>query len=379
MMLLGLVWALVPLVAWLVLMFGRGGFWLTRERDDHDAPAAPATWPSVVAVVPARDEAEGIVRSLTSLLRQDYPGAFRVILVDDQSRDGTAAIARRLNDARLAVLDGKVHPHGWTGKLFAVAQGVAEAGQSQPDYLWLTDADIEHAPDNLRRLAARAVGEGRVLVSLMAKLKCDSFAEKLLVPAFVLFFAMLYPFGWVNDARKKTAAAAGGCMLVKRAALEAAGGIEAIRGEIIDDCALGRLLKRQGPISLCLTNRSVSLRPYPHFSDIRKMVSRSAYAELDYSPLKLAGALCGLLLLYVLPLAGFCVGGLPALGGALSWAVMTLIAQPMLHFYHRSPFWGLILPLIGIVYAAFTLDSAIQHWRGRGGMWKGRAQAMEGK
>jgi len=364
----------LSLAVWLVLLFGRGFFWRARERDDRDEPPEPVNWPSVVAVVPARNEAELIARSLASLLAQDYPGPFRVILVDDQSTDDTARTARALGDSRLDVLQGAPHPQGWTGKLFAVSHGVAKAGA--PDYLWLTDADIAHAPDNLRRLIARAERDKLVLVSLMAKLRCESFAERFLIPAFVFFFDMLFPFAWVNDPRKRTAAAAGGCMLINRPALERAGGIEAIRGEIIDDCALGRRLKAQGPIWLGLTQRAESFRPYPRVADINRMVSRSAYAQLGYSPLVLVGTVLGMMLLYVVPLAGFVSGGLAALAGALTWAAMTIAFQPILHFYGRSPFWGLALPLIGAFYAAFTVDSAVQHWRGRGGMWKGRAQAI---
>ncbi len=367
----------VSLTIWLVLLLGRGFFWLARERDDRAVPSEPGRWPSVAAVVPARNEADVIARSIGSLLGQDYPGAFRVILVDDQSGDGTGRAARALGNERLTVLDGAPHPAGWTGKLFAVSQGVAKAiAGNPPDYLWLTDADIAHAPDNLRHLVARAESGNLVLVSLMAKLNCESLAEHFLIPAFVFFFDMLYPFAWVNDPRRRTAAAAGGCMLVRRDALERAGGIEAIRTEIIDDCALGRALKAQGPIWLGLTERAISLRPYPRIGDVRHMVSRSAYAQLQYSPALLAGTVLGMALLYIAPLAGFLVGGLAALFGAFAWAAMTVAFQPMLHFYRRSPFWGLALPLIGVFYAAFTVDSAVQVWRGRGGMWKGRAQAI---
>ncbi len=367
----------VSLMIWLVLLLGRGFFWLARERDDRAVPSEPGRWPSVAAVVPARNEADVIARSIGSLLGQDYPGAFRVVLVDDQSGDGTGRAARALGNERLTVLDGAPHPAGWTGKLFAVGQGVAKASAGNPpDYLWLTDADIAHAPDNLRHLVARAESGNLVLVSLMAKLNCESLAEHFLIPAFVFFFDMLFPFAWVNDPRRRTAAAAGGCMLVRRDALERVGGIEAIRTEIIDDCALGRVLKAQGQIWLGLTERAVSLRPYPHIGDIRHMVSRSAYAQLQYSPALLAGTVLGMALLYVAPLAGFLVGGLAALFGAFAWAAMTVAFQPMLHFYRRSPFWGLALPLIGVFYAAFTVDSAVQVWRGRGGMWKGRAQAI---
>lgn len=365
----------VPLAIWLTLVFGRGWFWLARERDDDVGPA-PAVWPSVTAVVPARNEAAGIARCIASLLAQDYPGPFRIIVVDDQSEDSTAEVVRALPSDRIEVVDGAAHPHGWTGKLFAVHQGIARAGTS-PDFLWLTDADISHTSDNLRQLVMRAVAGPYVLVSLMARLNCASFAEKLLIPAFVFFFAMLYPFRWVNDPRCKTAAAAGGCMLVRRDALERAGGIATIRDRIIDDCALGRVLKCQGPIWLGLTDRAVSIRPYPRIADIRAMVARSAYAQLGFSPLTLVGTALGMVLLYVVPVAGLATGGLSAVFGALTWAIMTVSFQPILYFYRRSPFWGLALPLIGVFYAAFTVDSAVQHWTGRGGLWKGRAQAIE--
>jgi hopene-associated glycosyltransferase HpnB len=363
------------LAIWLVMLFGRAFFWLVRERDESPS-REPQRWPSVAAIIPARNEADVVTRSIGSLLAQDYPGPFRVILVDDQSSDDTALKARTLADERLDVVQGAPHPAGWTGKLFAVSQGVARAG-TDPDYLLLTDADIAHAPDNLRRLVARAE-EGRYsLVSLMAKLHCETFAEHFLVPAFVFFFDMLFPFGRVNNPQSRVAAAAGGCMLVRRQALASAGGIESIRSEIIDDCALARRLKQQGPIWLGFTERAVSLRPYSKIADIRAMVARSAFAQLDYSPVILAGTVVGMLLLYVVPIAGLAFGGMSALFGAFAWAAMTVAFQPMLHFYRRSPFWGLALPVIGVFYAAFTIDSAVQHWRGRGGMWKGRAQAIQ--
>lgn len=362
--------ALVPLAVWLYLLLGRGFFWLARERDDRDAPA-PSVWPSVTAVVPARDEADVIQRSVGSLLAQDYQGRFRVILVDDQSSDGTAGLV-----SGCEVIQGTPRPPGWTGKLWALHQGIAAAGAC--DYLWLTDADIAHAPDNLAKLVARAESGRLVLTSLMAKLHCASFAEKLLIPAFVFFFDMLFPFGWVNDPRAKTAAAAGGCMLVKRAALERAGGIDAIRSEIIDDCALGRAMKAQGPIWLGLTGRSVSLRPYAGMNEIARMIARSAYAQLSYSPLQLAGTVIGMALVYALaPLLAVFARGPVQLAGIAAWALMGIAFAPMARFYRLSPLWGLALPLIGALYGAFTLASAIQHWRGRGGMWKGRAQAMD--
>jgi hopene-associated glycosyltransferase HpnB len=240
----------------------------------------------------------------------------------------------------------------------------------------LTDADIAHAPDNLRHLVMRAEQDKLVLVSLMAKLRCNSRAERFFVPAFVYFFQMLYPFARVNKPHAKTAAAAGGCMLLRRTALEAAGGIASVRSAIIDDCALAKLMKQQGPIWLGLTERAVSLRPYAGMEDIRRMVARSAYAELNYSPFRLAVTLMGLMVMFLGPplLAVFVDGA--RIAGIASWGVMAATFGPMLRFYGRSLFWGLALPLIGFAYAAFTLDSAIQHWRGRGGMWKGRAQAI---
>lgn len=367
---------LVALLVWLVLVLGRGGFWLCRERDDRDEPPEPARWPSVVAVVPARDEADVIARSVGSLLAQDYPGPFRVVLVDDGSTDGTAEAARALPGAgRLEVLPGAALPAGWTGKLWALEQGLRRAGA--PDLVLLTDADIGHAPGNLRALVARAEAGRCALVSLMARLSCGNAAERFLIPAFVFFFAMLYPFAWVARRDRALAAGAGGCMLVRREALERAGGIASIRHEIIDDCALARRLKAEGPIRLLLTERARSLRPYGGIGEIGRMVSRSAYAQLGYSPLLLAGTVAGMGLTYLVPpgLALF-GGGAAQLAGLLAWLLMALAFQPMLRFYRVSPLWGLALPAIGAAYTVFTVQSALQVWRGRGGMWKGRAQAM---
>jgi len=368
--------ALVPVAVWLYLLAARGMFWMMQERDDRDEPAAPATWPSVVAIVPARNEADVIAQTLASLLAQDYPGPFRVVLVDDQSNDGTAEVARGISDAdRLALVSGAPRPSGWTGKLWAVRQGIAAAGE--PDYFWLTDADIAHAPDNLSRLMARAEANKLVLTSLMAKLHCRGWHERYLIPAFVFFFVMLYPFRWVNDPKEKTAAAAGGCMLVRRDVLERAGNIDAIRSEIIDDCALARLLKSEGPIWLGLTERATSVRPYGSMAEIRAMIARSAFAQLGYSSLALAGTMAGMIVVYAAPpLFALLAHDSAQASGILAWAAMALAFQPILSFYRLSPLWGPVLPLIGAVYAVFTFDSALQHWRGRGGMWKGRAQAM---
>ena len=370
------------LASWLYLLLGRGFFWLGRARDDQ-APAGQGSWPFVVAVIAARDEAECVGDTVASLLRQGYPGIFAVILVDDQSRDGTAQIARDAAAAlgaadRLTVISGRSLPAGWTGKLWAQSQGVevAEAMAEPPDYILFTDADIVYVPEELRKLVARARAGGTVLTSLMAKLRCESFAERMFVPAFIFFFQMLYPFAWANDPRRSTAAAAGGCMLVRRETLRAAGGMASIRNALIDDCALAKRLKAHGPIWIGLTDGVCSARAYPAVEDIRKMVSRTAYAQLQYSPLILLGTVAGLAATYLFPvLLALFASGLPRIIGVAAWLSMALAFQPILRFYRVSPLWGVALPVIAATYMAFTLDSAYQHARGRGGMWKGRAQA----
>jgi hopene-associated glycosyltransferase HpnB len=376
--------AALSLVVWVYMILGRGMFWLARERDDRNEPPPPEAFPFVCAVVPARNEADVIARSIGGLLSQDYPGRFQIILVDDDSDDGTGAAAAAAAEAlggedRLEVITGAPLPAGWTGKLWAMAQGVARTQllEPKPELLLLTDADIAHAPDNLRRLVARAEVDNLTLVSLMAKLRCDTFAEKMLIAAFVFFFDMLYPFGRVNEPANKIAAAAGGCMLVRREALKAAGGIEAIRAAIIDDCAMGRLMKSQGPIWLGLTERALSIRSYGGFSAIGRMVSRSAYAQLNYSPLILLGTVIGMGLTYLAPpLIAIFGHGLARWAALLAWALMAISFQPMLRFYRRSPLWGPALPMIGAIYSLFTMQSALDVWTGKGGFWKGRAQAQ---
>ena len=374
--------AFVTLAAWLYLVAARGLFWLGAERDNGPAPP-PAAWPDVVAVVPARDEAACVADSIGSLLRQDYPGSLAVILVDDDSADGTAEVARRAAAAagsadRLNVIAGQPLAAGWTGKLWAMHQGVgaAERIEPRPGYLLLTDADIVYTRDAVRGLVAKAEAERLVLTSLMAKLRCESPAERALIPAFIFFFQMLYPFAWVNRPRSATAAAAGGCMLVRSDALRQAGGIERIRVALIDDCALARVLKAQGPIWLGLTERVRSIRSYPHLDDIRRMVARSAYAQLRYSPLLLAGTVAGMALSYLAPpLLALFGSGLSRWVGLAAWVLMALALQPTLRFYRVSPLWGLCLPAIAFAYLLFTLDSAWASARGRGGLWKGRVQA----
>ena len=362
---------------WLYLLFGRGGFW--REGVLPPAPA-PARWPAITAVVPARDEAEFIGRVLRSLLGQDYPGAFSVILVDDHSADGTSERAREAAEAagaagRLAIVRARALPAGWTGKLWAINEGIEAIGRrdDKPELILLTDADIVHHATNLRELAAR-IEAGVDLASLMVKLRAETLAERFMIPAFVFFFEMLYPFSWIRDPAKRTAGAAGGCVLVRREVLRRIGGLEAIRGEIIDDCALGRAAKEGGPIWLGLSGETRSLRRYPALGDIWRMVARTAYAQLGYSPVVLAATVLGLALAFVAPVAVSLSGTGSAALGLAAWAAMALAYLPMLRLYRRSAVWAPLLPLIAVVYMGATLDSARRHWLGKGAEWKGRIQ-----
>jgi hopene-associated glycosyltransferase HpnB len=400
--------ALAAALAWAYLLACHGGFWRTDQRLPPAAPGAgPAAgnWPAVTAIVPARDEASALPDSLPSLLRQDYPGPLAVILVDDQSSDGTAQVAADLGRAAgwavpgpdgdaaqdtaggarvLRILAGRPLAAGWAGKVWAMSQGVTAAGDA--DYLLFTDADIAYAPGAVAGLAAAAVAGGRGLVSQMALLRAQTGWERAIVPAFVYFFAQLYPFRRVNRAGGRTAAAAGGCMLVRREVLAAAGGLAQISGARIDDVALGRLLKRRAgaAIWLGLTTGVTSTRPYDRLAELWDMVARSAYTQLRYSPALLAGTLLGLLWLYVLPpaaavagLVSLALGGGPAAGwlaaaGLAGWAIMAATFVPMLRLYGLSPLRGPSLPLIALLYAGMTADSGRRHLAGRGGEWKGR-------
>jgi hopene-associated glycosyltransferase HpnB len=352
---------------------------MAAVRDEGGPPVE--NWPKVTAVIPARDEADGVGETIGSLLRQDYRGEFSIVLVDDQSTDGTADAARRAAAEasaaeRLTVIAGATLPQGWTGKLWAMKQGIDHARTGAPTYLLLTDADIVYERDALSRLVAKAHGENLALTSWMVKLRCESFAERALIPAFIFFFEMLYPFDWVRRRDRPTAAAAGGCMLARRDALNAAGGIESIRSVLIDDCALAARMKEPGPIWLGLTERARSTRAYPGFEDVRRMVARSAYAQLQYSPVLLAGTVLGMAVIYVAPVLLALFGhGFAQTAGWLAWAAMAIAYQPVLRFYGLSPFWGPLLPAIASIYMAFTLDSAYQNARGQGGLWKGRVQA----
>ena len=455
--------------AWAYLLTGRGGYWRTDQRlpvadagfgrtDECAGPGRPdgdagsarpdegaggRRWPGVVAVVPARNEATVLPAALPTLLGQDYPGAFAVVLVDDDSSDGTSAVAAALGRAaagraagergvddragdgragdhravddraaggraaddraagredqaalpggRLRIVAGTRTPAGWAGKVWAMAQGLRAAGDAE--YVLFTDADIAYRPGTLAALVRAAEADDRVLVSQMALLRADTGWERLLVPAFVYFFAQLYPFRLVNRPGTRTAAAAGGCMLIRRRELAAAGGLERIRGALIDDVALGQLMQSARPAARCwlgLSTDITSIRPYPRLADLWQMVTRSAYTQLRYSPAALAGTLAGLLWLYLLPpaavlagLAGLAAGGGAAAGwlavaGAAGWAAMSATYLPMLRLYGLSPLRAPSLPLIAILYAAMTADSARRHYRGRGGEWKGRPHGPQG-
>ncbi|MBO8200365.1 glycosyltransferase [Streptomyces smyrnaeus] len=369
---------LASLAAWAWLLMGQGFFWRTDVRmPPSPADGAPADWPSVAVVVPARDEADVLPKTLPTLLAQDYPGHARILLVDDGSGDGTGALARELaRDAPdgppLTVLaPGEPEP-GWTGKLWAVRCGIehARSGTSEPEFLLLTDADIAHGPDSLRRLVRGALGQRLDLVSQMARLRVRTGWERLIVPAFVYFFAQLYPFRWVNRPGARTAAAAGGCVLLRTRAAVRAGVPDSIRDAVIDDVALGRAVKRSGGrIWLGLADGVESVRPYAGLSPLWRMVSRSAYAQLRNNPLLLVGTVLGLLLVYAVPPVWACAGS-PVAGAA--WLVMTLSYVPMLRYY-RQPLWpAVLLPVTAALYLAMTVDSAVQHYRGRGAAWKGR-------
>lgn len=362
---------LLALLIWIVLLVGRGLFWWPRLPE---ASPPPARWPPVVAIVPARDEAEVIERSIGSLLRQDYAGDFAIVLVDDHSSDGTADIARRLPGAdRLRIVAAPPLPRGWTGKLSAMNRGLAEAGDAE--LVLFTDADIVHGPADLSALVARLDDKKRDLVSLMVKLHCDSVAERLLIPAFVFFFAMLYPFAWVADRRRKTAAAAGGCMLIRRTALERIGGLAAIKGELIDDCALARAVKNSGgSIRLDLTREAESIRPYPTLASIWNMIARSAFTQLRYSPALLIGTVIAMALTYLTPPVLLVFGGGAAWLGAAAWVAMTIAYMPMVLFYGLSPLWAPLLSVTALIYLGATIASAWRHYRGRGGSWKGRVE-----
>lgn len=401
-MLVAIVASLLAVIAWVYLLTGHGGYWRTDQRLPPLGTGGTrlAGWPDVIAVVPARNEAGVLPQTLPTLLAQDYPGRFAVVLVDDESSDRTAEVAIGLSQAQradggsqpprsLQVVLGDPAPPGWAGKVWAMAQGVRAAGE--PEYLLFTDADIAYLPGTLTALVRAAQSGHRVLVSQMALLRADSFAERLLVPAFVYFFAMLYPFRRVNSRRSRTAAAAGGCMLVRREALAAAGGLDRIRGARIDDVALGRLLKNAAPGACWLgfTADVTSRRRYTELAEVWDMVARSAYTQLRYSAAALAGTVVGLAWLYLMPVAAALAGLALLIGGTgpgaadqraawlaaaglAGWALMSITYLPVLRLYRLSLLRAPALPLIAVLYAAMTVSSAWRHHTGRGGEWKGR-------
>ena len=367
----------ICLAVWIYLIFGRGGYWRSEIRDSAYPAPDVIQWPAVAVIIPARNESAFIGASVQSLLRQNYPGSLTIFVADDDSSDDTAAIAARTAamapERQVNVIRGRGPARGWTGKLWALKEGIAAAERSRPDYLLLTDADIVHTPDTVAWLVAHSLAGKYVLVSLMAKLRCASPAERSHVPAFIYFFQMLFPFSLVNRTRSGVAAAAGGCILVHRDSLERAGGISGIRNALIDDCSLAAKMKAVGPIWLGLTERVQSIRPYETLSDVSQMISRSAYAQLRYSPLLLAATTMGLLLTFVAPpMLAIFAAGLPRYLGLAAWLAMALSFVPVLRFYRLSPLWGLALPWIASLYLYYTLNSAYQYLRRRGGQWKGR-------
>ena len=362
----------LALLVWLVLIRLHGQFW---QSGPSLRAMRPVRAPPVVVVVPARDEAGAIVATLRSLLTQDYPGRYRVILVDDGSTDGTGALARGVQDERLCVVDGTPLPSGWSGKLWAVAQGIdrAIAGAGDVELLLITDADIVHDPRHLSALVARAEQDDLDLVSEMVALACDSTAERVLVPAFVYFFQLLYPFAWVNDPLSPTAAAAGGTILVRRRALARIGGIAAVRGELIDDVALARAVKRGGRIWLGHSELARSVRPYPDFAAIWQLVARTAYVQLGCSPLLLVATTLGMALTFLAaPAAALSGHGAARWLGVLAWGGMAWSYLPTLRRFGRSPAWAVALPAVAGFYMAATIGSALDYHRGRGVRWKQR-------
>lgn len=376
-------WA--SLAIWIGLMIGRGGYWLPRPQLNAmtSTPTSQAQALSIVAIIPARNEESVLGETIVSVLSQKSDGPFHVILVDDRSEDATASVAQRVAEEgnlpnRLTVVEGLRLPPGWAGKVWAMHQGAQQDIARNADYLWFTDADIAHDPNILQALVHASLTEDLDLVSLMAQLRIDSRWDRLLIPAFVYFFAKLYPFRFVNSPRLRTAGAAGGCIFVRRKTLEDAGGIEAIRSALIDDCALGKLIKRHGGrIWLGFTQAVHSVRIYGTLKSVWDMVARSAFHQLNYSMLKLIGTVFGMLLIYAAPPVLTLIGllaselGLAVLGGA-TWALMALSFIPILRHQQAPPWQALLLPVAGILYTGMTLSSAWRHHSGRSGLWKGR-------
>jgi hopene-associated glycosyltransferase HpnB len=399
---IGLLLTVLSLMIWIILLCFRGQFWQADQKLEASATELKVL-PSVCAVIPARNEAELLPISLRSLFLQDYLGTLSVILVDDQSTDGTGNVAQKVAEDldkswQLNVISSQPLPSGWTGKLWAIEQGIrhAQTLTPQPDYFLLTDADIEHDSANLRQLVTKAQEENLDLVSLMVLLRCESFWEKLLIPAFVFFFQKLYPFRWVNDPNNSTAAAAGGCILINREALNRIDGIQSVSTALIDDCALAHAVKsskinkgilsrltspivqeKAGLIWLGLSKATRSLRPYSTLSSIWEMVARTAFTQLNYSSFLLFGTLIGMTIIYIVPPVGAIWGLLTQnwlimSASLVTWLLMAIAYFPTLRLYGCSPLLAICLPAIAFLYTLMTLDSALRHWRGQGGAWKGR-------
>ncbi len=362
--------AVLSLSIWLYLFLAHGKFWLSRPEL---LPAVPSQLPDVDIVVPARDEAHTIGTVIASLLAQDYGGKVRVILVDDNSTDGTAALAGAA--ANLSVITLRSKPAEWSGKLWALSQGIA---QSRAAVLLFTDADIIHDPRHLSALVAKLLESGTDMVSEMVRLNCTSLAERALVPAFIYFFQMLYPFSRVNDPRSRVAAAAGGTLLIRREALQRIGGIDAIKHSLIDDVALARAVKKSGSIFLGHSCLATSIRAYPHFADVWHMISRTAFTQLRYSAALLGLTLLGLTLVWWVPAGTLLFAhGWTFAAGLVAFCLSALSYLPTLARYERSCLWALALPLIALFYMAATCGSALNYWRGRGARWKSRAYGSE--
>ena len=381
---------LISLITWLFLLLFWGQFWRVNHQLETNKSVIEKPLPKVCVIVPARNEANVIPISLRSLLLQDYTGNFTIFLVDDQSSDGTANFAQGVAYAlhktdKLQIVSSASLPTGWTGKLWALAQGVEKASELTPDYFLLTDADIQHDISNLRRLVAKAESQNLDLVSIMVRLRCQSFWEQLLIPAFVFFFQKLYPFSWVNNPKKTTAAAAGGCILIHRESLNRIGGLQIIRQALIDDCSLAKAVKsNHGKIWLGLSTSTISLRPYDSLKTIWDMVARSAYTQLNYSPVLLVGSLLGMTLVYLLPpigiILGVLLGNCPiTLVSFTAYLLMTFAYLPIIRFYKCPAIFAFSLPIIAFLYTLMTVDSALRHWQGRGGEWKGRVYPLDKK
>jgi hopene-associated glycosyltransferase HpnB len=376
---------------WLHLFFGRAWFWRVGKLNaDRAADETLSKWPNVTVVVPARNEAETIGRVVSDLAKQDYPGEFSVVIVDDHSEDATASIARQIAEEssarkRVRIVRASALPTCWTGKLWALNEGVSnslELGTDRevPSFYWFTDADVAHGPDTLRRLVVRSEREKLDLASLMVLLQAKTLPERALIPAFLYFFLMLYPPGWIADEELGTAGAAGGCILMRREALERIGGLAGIRGEVIDDCALAKAVKGSGgKVWMGLTRKSTSLRAYGTLGEIRDLIARTAFTQLRYSPLILMGTLAGMFLTYVAPVVLlFAQDSTARTLGIVACLLMTLSFLPTVRFYRLSFVWAPLLPLTALFYTYATWLSAVRYWMGKGGQWKGRAQAPRG-